>query len=247
MDDFEQAVERVITSMAPDFQESVRADIGVLRDRGVSSWPELVAVLSDQSAGQDRAIACWLLARIGGEPAFAPLVVALHNPDPLLRAEAARALGVLDNPQAVPELITALRTDPDADTSIAAAHSLGLLGDHRAVDPLLAVLADPSADPRLRGFAAEALIGPGERRAVPPLIAALADPSAEVRYWAAFALGQLADPAALDALERLAQTDEAIVPGCGSVKEEAAAAIKSIRARRLPLPGYTACRPGRYN
>ncbi len=115
---------------------------------------------------------------------------------------------------------------------MAAAYSLGLLGDHRAVDPLLACLADRSEDPRVRGFAAEALTGPSERRAVPALIAALGDPSVEVRFWAAFALGELGDPAALSALQQLAQTDEATLPGWWSVSDEAAAAIESIRARR---------------
>jgi HEAT repeat protein len=112
-----------------------------------------------------------------------------------------------------------------------AAHSLGLLGDHRAVDPLLARLADTSEDPRVRGFAAEALTGPGDRRAVPGLIAALADPSAEVRFWAAFALGELGDPAALSALRQLAQNDQAALPGWRSNSDEAAAAIESITAR----------------
>ena len=54
-----------------------------------------------------------------------------------------RALGALDTtPGAVPELITALRTDADPDTRMAAA----------------------SEDPRVRGFAAEALTGPRDRR-----------------------------------------------------------------------------------
>jgi HEAT repeat protein len=190
-----------------------------------------MAVLNDRAAGEDRARACWLLARMGDERALGPLVAALHDPDPSLRAEAARALGALDSPRAVPELVSALQTDADPDTRMAAAHSLGLLGDHRAVDPLLAKLADRSEDPCVREFAAEALTGPGERRAVRALIAALGDPSVEVRFWAAFALGELGDPAALSALERLAQTDDVALPGWRSVKDEAAAAIESIRAR----------------
>jgi HEAT repeat protein len=137
---------------------------------------------------------------------------------------------VLDDLRAVPELLAALQTDPDPDTRMSAAHSLGVLGDHRAVDPLLAKLADRTEDPRVRGFVAEALTGPQERRAVPFLIAVLDDPSVEVRFWAAFALGELGDSTALGALERLAQTDDAVVPGWRSVKDEAAAAIERIRA-----------------
>jgi HEAT repeat protein len=230
-DDFEDIVERVIARSDPGSQCSVRDDIGALRNRGVVSWADLVAVLDDRAAGPDRATACWLLGCTGDERALAPLAAVLHDPDPRLRGEAARALGALDSPRAVPGLIAVLQTDADPDTRMAAAYSLGLLGDQRAVDPLLAKLADTGEDPRVRGFAAEALIGPGERRAVPALIAALRDPSAEVRFWAAFALGELRDPAALSALQHLAQADKATLPGWRSVSEEAAAAIENIRAR----------------
>jgi HEAT repeat protein len=134
--------------------------------------------------------------------------------------------------RAVPELLTALHSDLDPETRMAAAYALGLLGDHRSVDGLLAKLADRNEAARIRGMAAEALTGVQERRAVPFLIAALDDPSVEVRFWAAFALGQFGDTAALGALEVLARTDDAVVAGWWSVKEEAAAAIESIRATR---------------
>jgi HEAT repeat protein len=153
--------------------------------------------------------ACWLLGPWNDEAALGPLVAALHDPDSRLRAEAAKSLGTLDNPPAVPGLIAALQADADADTRLSAAYVLGQLDDPRAVDPLLAKLADTGA----------------------ALITVLSDPSAEVRFWGAFALGKLKDPAALGALERLAQTDDAAVPGWGSVRDEAAAAIETIRAR----------------
>ena len=169
--------------------------------------------------------------RLSDERAAGPLITALHDLDPPLRAESARALGALGSPQAVPGLIAALQTDADTDTRAAAAYALGLLGDPRAIDPLLAKLADASEDPGVRGFAAEAFTWHRERRAVPALIAALSDPLPEVRFWAAFALGELGDPAALGELERLARADTGTVPGWGPVKDEAAAAIESIRTR----------------
>jgi len=100
----------------------------------------------------------------------------------------------------------------------------------------VAKLADRNEDPRVRGLAAEALTEAGERRAVPSLIAVLGDPSVEVRFWAAFALGQLGDPAALRALERLAETDDAELPGWRSVKDEAADAIERIRQHAANCP-----------
>jgi len=229
-DDFELAVQQLIDRVDPGVKDVVLHDLRELRESGVSSWPDLVAVLGDPSAAQNRAMACWLLARLKDPRAFDPLLSALHDPDPSLRAEAARSLGVLADRRAVPELLAALQTDVDLETRVAAAHALGHLGDHRSVDGLLARLADQNEDPRIRGTAAEALTGVQERRAVPLLISALDDPSVEVRFWAAFALGQFGDLAALSALERLARTDDAVLPGWWSVKEEAAAAIEAITA-----------------
>lgn len=228
--DFEDAVARVIAAFDPDHAELVRSDIDSLRSRGVASWPDLVAVLNDRSAGDDRHRACWLLGRIKDERALGPLADALHDSDPRVRGEAARSLGALDSSQAVPWLITVLQTDGDADTRKAAAFALGLLGDPRAIDPLLAKLAETTEEPRVRGSVAEAFSWYKDRRAVPHLIAVLSDSSVEVRFWAAFALGELKDPAALTGLEQLAQSDNATLPGWGSVKNEAAAAIQRIRA-----------------
>lgn len=230
IDSFDDAVQQVIAQSTPECRDSIQGDIAALRSRGVDSWPDLLAVLTDRSAGEDRVTACWLLGCIGDEDALGPLTAALHDADTRLRGEAARALGALGSPRVVPELIAALQTDADADTRMAAAYALGLLGDPRGVDPLLSKLADTAEDAGVRGSAAEALIGPGEQRVVPPLIAALSDSSVEVRFWAAFALGQLGDSTALSELERLARTDNQTLPGWWSVGKEAAAAIERITA-----------------
>jgi HEAT repeat protein len=228
--DFEQAIQQLIDRTDPGVRDVVLHDLGELRNSGVNSWRDLVAALGDPSGAEHRRTACWLLARVKDPGAFDPLVSALHDPDPRLREEAARSLGVLGDLRAVPELLAALQTDLDPETRMAAAYALGHLGDHRSVDGLLAKLADRNEDPRIRGMAAEAVTGVQDRQAVPFLIAALDDPSVEVRFWAAFALGQFGDPAALDALEGLARSDDAVLPGWWSIKDEATAAIESIRA-----------------
>lgn len=226
MADFDEALQRVVEQVAPDYRHRAQGDVDALRATGVRSWEQLVALLHD-GGGDNRARACWVLSRLGDRRALRHLLAALNDPDPQLRAEAARSIGTFDSPRAVPFLARTLRGDPDGDTRLAAAYALGLINGERAIDALLEAVTDVGEAARVRGMAAEALARTA--RAVPTLIAALADPLVEVRFWAAFALGQTGDPAALPALERLAATDDVVLPGWGTVKQEAAAAIEIIR------------------
>src|SRR5258708_1499313 len=93
--DFEQAIQRVLDRIPPASRDPVRQDLDSLRDRGVASWQDLVAVLTDPSAGENRARACWLIGRMGDASAFDHLVHALRDPEPHLRTEAAKSLGAL--------------------------------------------------------------------------------------------------------------------------------------------------------
>ncbi|MCC5637756.1 HEAT repeat domain-containing protein [Nostoc sp. CHAB 5844] len=64
-----------------------------------------------------------------------------------LRRQAARALGQLKNPQAVPALITALECDEDLRLREAAIIALAAIGDKRAVTPLLHLLQKGQEQP----------------------------------------------------------------------------------------------------
>lgn len=227
--DFDQAVQSVIDRITEELRDRTVADMDALRAAGYLSWDGLIAALADRSAGKHRLLAAWLLGRLEELGALAPLLGALVDPDAALRAEAARALGSLASPEASPSLVRALRQDADERTREAAAWALGLIGDDDVIEPLLEALGDTSEVPAVRGQAAESLSSQHNARAIPSLIAMLADPSPEVRYWCAFALGELGARAALPALERLAATDTAIASGHGCVAEEASAAIALIR------------------
>jgi HEAT repeat protein len=129
-------------------------------------------------------------------------LVARH-PDPAVRARAAWALGF---------------------------HAQG----SRAVPGLVRTLADLDEDLEVRAHAAEALghladrLGEHERDVLAALIHGLRDSAPEVRFWSAFALGNLGDEAAIPALERLAARDEESVPGWWSIRKEANDSIKQI-------------------
>jgi HEAT repeat protein len=107
-----------------------------------------------------------------------------------------------------------------------------------AVDSLLGALRALHEDENVRAHAAEALghladrLGERESEVLAALLHALRDPSAHVRFWAAFALGNLGDEAAIPALERLAARDTESVPGWWSIRKEANDSIKQILLRK---------------
>jgi bilin biosynthesis protein len=69
------------------------------------------------------------------------LVSALTDPEPLIRTEAAAALGQVNYPPSVPHLILAVQ-DADVDVRKAAINSLGKIGDRMALEPLQVALSD---------------------------------------------------------------------------------------------------------
>jgi HEAT repeat protein len=112
----------------------------------------------------------------------------------------------------VPGLIDALGYKKDSkeaiDARYYAAEALGLLGDHRAVEPLLGVLWDKSLD--VRYVAAEALGRLRDERALDPLADLLKahlpyeeDPFPRVCEEAIKALGRLGDRRAIEPLLRV--------------------------------------------
>ena len=77
----------------------------------------------------------------GDERSCKLLVAALTDPEPLIRTEAAAALGQVNYPDAVAHLILALK-DPELDVRKAAINSLGKSGDSQALKSLQAALED---------------------------------------------------------------------------------------------------------
>jgi len=82
-------------------------------------------------------------------------------------------------------LIARLKDD-NAGVRSAAAHSLGQLGDPRAVQPLITVLADSDAE--VRAAAVDALANLEDPRAIGPIAGLLKDPVADVKHNALSAL-----------------------------------------------------------
>jgi HEAT repeat protein/cyclophilin family peptidyl-prolyl cis-trans isomerase len=83
------------------------------------------------------------------------LIRLLSDDEARIRRRTALAIGHVGLPDGVPPLIGLLATETDPEVRQMAAFGLGLIGDKRARDPLVALLSDSS--PLVQGSAAEAL------------------------------------------------------------------------------------------
>lgn len=125
----------------------------------------LIAVLEDEnSSGRTQALAASALVNIG-TPAVESLIVALKSEDPLVRMQAAYALGRIKDVRAVEPLIGALK-DGNPIVRMEAADALGRIEDVHAVGPLIGALKDEN--PIVRMQAVDALVQIKDVRAVGP-------------------------------------------------------------------------------
>ncbi len=93
-------------------------------------------------------------------------------------------------------------------------------------------LANKSEYPRVRGEAAEALAHGHRKGSHDVLLQGLGDPGKNVRFWCAFALGEMAERRAIDILKGLVATDKRVVRGFHSIAKEAADALNNIDAAK---------------
>ncbi len=191
-------------------QRGQAASAGRYGDEAVRLGPAVAAPLVAALGDEDQHVSEYaaIAVRMLGDAATAPLIAALgpprvatgtvvfRSPGSLRRspkaADALHALGAA----AVQPLITALRGGGEGGAKAAAL--LGKLGGERAVEPLIAALADEAAC--VREAAARALGKIGDARAVEPLIAARRDKDRDVRQAAVEALGEIGGTRAVEAL-----------------------------------------------
>jgi HEAT repeat protein len=184
-----------------------------------------------------------LAARLPNEAA--PDEAVLSAASPVLRVDALDALLAARAPSAVSTAMAALR-DPDTGVAIVAAHTLGELGDRRAIPRLLAGIGpypvDYDVPLTVRVAEAAALARLGSPAGVPLLLAVLAEHTAlEVpardRQWDRTNQMAFAQELALPGLLALAGTDFGFHPMAPVPAREAA--VAAARAwwdeRRLAL------------
>jgi HEAT repeat protein len=115
----------------------------------------------------------------------------------------------------------------------AAAYAMQMVTTPRTIIALERTVMNKSEHPRVRGEAAEALAHSHRKRSHDVLLAGLADSSRELRFWCAFALGEMAEKRAIPSLRHLVASDRRIVKGFHSVAKEAADAIENIQKEKV--------------
>jgi HEAT repeat protein len=127
------------------------------------------------------------------------LIELIYDPDSTTRGMVATAFGSIDNRESVPPLVMLL-SDSDRTVRIAAARSLGELGETAkpAFEPLLTLLEDDDAE--LCATVLAALAELRDPRAFAPIVVRLFDVDDEIRRNAAAAIGCLGNPDALKPL-----------------------------------------------
>jgi len=129
-----------------------------------------------------------ILGWLGNREAAIPLIEALGDVQPEVRAKAAGALGKLSEARAIDRLLEMLLSDPIPFVRTRVAQALGAIGHPRVVDHLVQVLRDPEWWVRIRAIEALEQIG---KEAAGALLAAIEDEDAEVRRRAATALERM--------------------------------------------------------
>jgi len=171
---------------APHVSQGVTAGI-TLGTTHRGSDPVVARKPTTPGSSQDTTVVLALIARLKDENAG-------------VRSAAARSLGRLGDPRAVPPLIAVL-ADSDGEVRSAAVDALADLADPRAIGPIAGLFKDPVADVKRNALGALSHFDQGVPTA--PVVALLDDPAADVRHEAIDLLDHLHARSAAGAIARL--------------------------------------------
>ncbi len=90
-----------------------------------------------------RATAVVGLRVIGDKRAIPALVTACADPEPIVRCDAARALGVMGGPPEIATLVPLARRDPDANVRLEAVYAIRNISGRDTIPIFIAALSDP--------------------------------------------------------------------------------------------------------
>jgi HEAT repeat protein len=178
------AIELLVKELDVD-ERSSRNVAEALVEFGGLAVPALLGRLADPSHPPARLWAARILGRIGDARAVDDLIARLYDRDDRLRMAAAEALGAIGDPRALQPIVRATLRDPAPQVRAHAAGAVARIEGERAVDVLVAALADPDYATRIRALEAFETM---QIEDTSPLEVALRDANGEVRRRAALAL-----------------------------------------------------------
>ena len=182
-----KALVAALDDAVPRVQEAAAANLGRLGDK--DAVPALIdRALRELTAGYVRVAAITALGRLKDPRALGPAVILLGGSPVAVKEAAARALGALGDPLALPALLS---VSSDRALSAGLVDALSAFKDKRAARGLASIAADPSRDKRQR---LRALFGLGTSNDVDAsqrVLAVLDDPDPELVSAAAETFGRL--------------------------------------------------------
>ena len=150
-----------------------------------------LAHLAHDDSAEIRAATAEKLGACG--PAALDTLASLRgDPDPTVREAVATAYGELELSEAIDWLVTVASEDADRGVREAAVASLGAIGDDRAIDPLLELLA--TGPPQVRRRAIAAITVFDDPRIEPAIVRAALDRNPGVREAAEMVVGRQLSP-----------------------------------------------------
>ncbi len=226
---------RLLVLLPEVHREAAARDLEVLAQQGIRSRADLIQALQDAATPVViQRICCWLVGQLRDRELVQPILVLMaRTVDEKLTWECGKALGQIQDTSVIPTLANLLLSSAESFRRAAAAHALGSLEEPSAVAALRSALRLSDLAPNVRGMAAEALGLQRSREAVDDLIQCLQDAAPEVRYWSAYALGQIGDQLAMSPLRHVAESDHVTVEPWGTVAECAREALGEIEAEFL--------------
>jgi HEAT repeat protein len=167
------------------------AAMNALAELGTPDALDRVAAQLDSPILERQRHALMKLALLHDPRAFEPLLAALRHPNPIMRATAITNLSTYPtaDTRVIEAIIRLLAEEPDDMVRPSAAAALGTMRDQRAVEPLIAALADGYVV--VRQYAAQSLGMLGDARAIEPLKILLSDSEPSVREAAETAINRL--------------------------------------------------------
>ncbi|MCP3979635.1 MAG: HEAT repeat domain-containing protein [bacterium] len=182
--------------------------INQLGEMGQATTDELEMAIGVLKTGSrdERVVAAWALGQVGRGEALPGLLDASRaDEDKYVRMNAIGAIGILGGPDVETTLVGFIG---DEDEEIRSA-ALRALGDRRYSGSwkALAEVLENADDVAMHPLAADALVTMQVAEAWPGLAAALGSPDKDVRNIAAFGLGKLREPLAVEALSTTATGD----------------------------------------